>query len=154
MADETGRKVIALNRKARHNYHIVEKFEAGLVLTGGEIKSVRAGEVTLSESYVSPSNGELWLVNAHIKQYRFDPSRDYDPARKRKLLMHKHEIEKLIGRVEQKGFTIVPLQIHLKRGYAKVEIGLAKGKAAPDKRVATKERELDREAQRAMKRSS
>jgi len=144
-------KVISVNRKARFNYHIIETFEAGLVLTGPEIKSVRKGEINLAESYVSPYNGELFLVGAHIKPYAFSTDREYDPVRRRKLLMHRHELDKLVGRVEQKGLTIIPLQLHLKRGRAKIEIALARGKDAPDKRADIKDREKKLEAKRAMK---
>ncbi|MBX7139353.1 MAG: SsrA-binding protein SmpB [Oligoflexia bacterium] len=147
-------KVICLNRKARHNYHIIETFEAGLVLDGGEIKSIRLGQITLDQSYIAPYGGELFLVGAHIKPYSFSSDKEIDPTRKRKLLLHKHEMDKLIGRVEQKGFTLIPLQIHLRRGRAKVELALAKGKDAPDKRADIKDREKRREAERAMKRES
>ena len=144
-------KVIANNKKARFNYHIEETYEAGVVLTGAEIKSIRAGAISLAESYIVPDKGELFLLNAHIKPYAFDSSNRYDPVRRRKLLMHKHEIDKLRGRVEAKGYTLVPTKVYLKHGLAKVEVGLAKGKAAPDKRQTIKEREAKRDAERAMK---
>ena len=150
----TAIKIICVNKKARFNYHILEKFEAGLVLTGPEIKSIRKGEVNIEQSYITPHNGELFLVGAHIKPYQFSADPDYDPIRRRKLLMHKHEINKLAARVEQKGLTIVPLQLHFRRGYAKLEIALAKGKDAPDKRRTIKEREGKVEAARAMKNSA
>lgn len=151
--DEGGKKIVCVNRKARFNYQILETFEAGLVLTGAEIKSVRKGEISLEESYIAPRNGELWLLNAHVKGYQFSDQAEYDPVRRRKLLMHKHEINKLTSRVEQKGLTLVPLQLYLRKGRAKLELALAKGKAAPDKRQTIKEREADREARRAMRRS-
>lgn len=148
--DQEGRKVVCVNRKARFDYHILETFEAGIVLTGPEIKSIRQGGISLAESYVSPYGDELFLLGAHIKPYSFSAQADYDPVRKRKLLLNRHEIEVLRTRVERKGLTIVPLQLHLKRGRAKLEIALAKGKAAPDKRDTIKRREADREARRAM----
>lgn len=151
MAESEGVKVITVNRKARFNYHIDETYEAGIVLTGPEMKSVREGAISLAESYIVPDKGELFLLNAHIKPYKFNTSKSYDPVRKRKLLMHKYEIDRLRGRVEAKGFTLVPTRVYLKRGRAKIEVALAKGKAAPDKRQTIKEREGKREAERAMK---
>ncbi|MBX7143425.1 MAG: SsrA-binding protein SmpB [Oligoflexia bacterium] len=152
--EESNIKVIALNKKARFQYHIIEACEAGLVLTGAEIKSVRLGQVTITESYVMPWNGELFLHGAHIAPYSHSGAREYDPTRKRKLLLHKHEIEKFTGRVEAKGLTIVPLRLYLKGGRAKLEIALAKGKDAPDKRESIKSREGKREMERALKRRS
>lgn len=145
-------KVIAANRKARFDYHILETFEAGLVLTGAEIKSIRSGEITVNEAYVRPQAGELFLLNAYIKPYAHSGDREYDPRRPRKLLMHKREIEKLIRELETKGTTIVPLQVHLKNGRAKLEIALGKGKAAPDKRQDIKKREASREVARELAR--
>lgn len=146
-----GKKIIALNRKARFQYHIVEKFEAGIVLLGSEIKSLRQGHITINESYVRPQGDELVLVNAHIKEYPFSRHEAPDPLRPRKLLMHKSEIHKLRARVETKGFTIVPLSVYLVRGRAKMEIALARGKDAPDKRETVKEREAQREMSRYVK---
>lgn len=143
--------MIAANKRARFEYHIIETFEAGLVLTGAEIKSIRAGGISIAEAYVHPSNGEIYLLGAHVTPYSHSGALEYDPVRKRKLLLHKHEIEKLRGRVEEKGFTIVPLRIYLKGGHAKIEIALAKGKDAPDKRKSIKDREGKREVDRAMK---
>lgn len=148
--DQEGRKVICVNRKARFDYQILETFEAGIVLSGAEIKSIRQGGVSLAESYVYPYGDELFLQGAHIKPYAFNSQPDYDPVRKRKLLLKRHEIDMLRARVERKGLTIVPLQLHLRRGRAKLEIALARGKAAPDKRESIKRREADREARRAM----
>lgn len=145
-------KVIAVNRKARFDYHILDTFEAGLVLTGAEIKSIRAGEITVNEAYVRPQGGELFLLNAYIKPYTHSGDKEYDPRRPRKLLMHKREIEKLIRELETKGTTIVPLQVHLKDGRAKLEIALGKGKAAPDKRHDIKKREASREVARELAR--
>lgn len=145
-------KIVAKNKKARFNYEILEKFEAGLVLSGNEIKSIRLGKINLSESYVNPKKGELWLENAYINEYSHSSEKFYNPTRSRKLLMHRQEINKLTGRVEKKGLTIVTLSIYLKKGKAKLEVALARGKNAPDKRKTSKERELKREAERAMKR--
>lgn len=145
-------KVIAANRKARFDYHILDTFEAGLVLTGAEIKSIRAGEITVNEAYVRPQGGELFLLNAYIKPYSHSGDKEYDPRRPRKLLLHKREIEKLIRELETKGTTIVPLQLHLKNGRAKLEIALGKGKAAPDKRQDIKKREASREVARELAR--
>jgi SsrA-binding protein len=144
-------KIIALNKKARFNYTLVEAFEAGIVLTGAEIKSIRQGGVSINESYISPYNGELYLVNSHIKPYAFNADSKYDPVRRRKLLMHKREITQLISNVEAKGFTLVPTKIYLKKGRAKIELALAKGKDHADKRESTKQREANREAERAIK---
>lgn len=147
-----GLKVIAANRKARFDYHILDTFEAGIVLTGAEIKSIRAGEITISEAYVRPQGEELFLLNAYIKPYSHSGDREYDPRRPRKLLMHKREIVRLIHQLEAKGTTLIPLQVHLKKGRAKVEIALGKGKAAPDKRQDVKKRESEREIAREMSR--
>lgn len=143
-------KILAANRKARFDYHILDTFEAGLVLTGAEIKSMRGGEMSISEAYVRPDRGELYLLNAHIQPYTHSGDKEYDPRRPRKLLMHRKEIDRLIKELETKGTTIVPLQIHLSKGRAKVQIGLGKGKAAPDKRQDIKKREINREIARAM----
>lgn len=145
-------KIVSENRKARFNYHIVESFEAGIVLTGAEIKSIRSSGISLQESFILPKNGELLIVNAHIHPYSHAlGDKEYNPVRPRKLLMHKYEIEKLRGRVEQKGLTLIPLKLYLKNGRAKLEIALAKGKAGPDKREDIKERETKRELERALK---
>jgi SsrA-binding protein len=149
-----GQKIIAANRKARFDYHILDTFEAGLVLTGAEIKSIRAGEITISESYVRPQGGELFLLNSYIKPYTHSGDKEYDPRRARKLLMHKREIVRLSRELETKGTTIVPLQLYLKGGRAKLEIGLGKGKAAPDKRQDIKKRESQREIAREMSRKT
>ena len=147
-----GSSTIVTNKKARHDYFIEDKFEAGLVLEGWEVKSLRAGKVQLVDSYVIVKNSEAWLLGAlitplptastHIKP---------DPQRTRKLLMHRHELDKLIGAVERKGYTLVALSLYWKKGRVKVEIGLAKGKQAHDKRAASKDREWQREKQRILK---
>ncbi len=152
MAEEqSGSKLICENRKARFNYEILDTYEAGLVLTGAEIKSIRQGGISIGESYVRPENGEMVVLQMHINPYAFNPDRNYEPEHKRKLLLHKRQINELIGAVERRGLTIVPLKVYLKGGYAKMLIGLAKGKASPDKRETIKRREADREASRAMK---
>lgn len=147
-------KTIATNRKARHDYFIDETLEAGLVLTGTEIKSVRAGRVNLRDSYCVIRDGEAWLLNMHIAQY--DPAGhafQHEPRRKRKLLLHRYQINRLAAKVQAKGFTIIPLRIYLKNGRAKVEIGLARGKRKYDKREAIAKREVQREIERATRRS-
>lgn len=144
-------KIISENRKARFNYHIIESFEAGIVLTGAEIKSIRNTGVSIGESYIRPNGSELVLIGAHINPYSHAIDTSYDPVRQRKLLLHRREINKLIASTERKGMTIVPLKVYLKGGRAKVEIALAKGKDAPDKRQTIKGREANREAARAVK---
>ena len=144
-------KVIATNRKAYHNYHIGESVEAGIVLTGTEIKSVREGRVVLGDSYVRPQNGELWLVNAHIARYDAGSYMSHEPTRSRKLLLHKKQIAELASQVAEKGFTLVPTKLYIKDSLAKVEVALAKGKKLYDKREAIARREVDREIERATK---
>ena len=150
--EDNGSKLICENRKARFNYEILDTFEAGVVLTGAEIKSVRAGGISIAESYVRAENGEMVILQMHINPYQFNSLAGYEPERKRKLLLHKGEIDKLQNSIERKGLTIVPLKVYLKRGYAKVLIALAKGKASPDKRETIRRREANRDAARAMKR--
>lgn len=143
------RETIALNRRARHDYDIIETFEAGIVLTGTEIKSVRARRVDLKDAYAAVERGEVWLHNLHISPYE-PGSRDNPHSRRtRKLLLHRREINKLLGRTVEKGLTIVPLKLYLERGYAKVEIGLAKGRREYDKRQAIAAREARLEKDRA-----
>lgn len=149
--DEAAKKIVALNKKARFDYHVVETFEAGIVLTGAEIKSIRTNGISLTESYIRPYRGELFLLNAHITLYSHSGLKEYDPIRKRKLLMHRDEIDRLVGKVEQKGLTLVPLSLYLKKGKAKVELALAKGKAAPDKRQSMKDRQSKRDLERVVK---
>ena len=149
-----GIKIVTENRKARFNYHILETFEAGMVLTGAEIKSIRTSEVTINEAYVRPERGELFLLNAYFKPYSHSGDKEIDPRRPRKLLMHKREIAKLIRELETKGTTIVPLNIHLKGGRAKLQIAIGKGKSAPDKRQDIKARETQREIARELGRSN
>lgn len=149
----TETKVLATNRKAYHDYHIEETYEAGIALTGTEIKSVRAGSVNLRDSYAQVKNGELWLLNTHIAPYEPASRQNVDPYRDRKLLMHRHEIMRLQGRVQEKGYTLVPLRMYLKKNRVKVEIGLARGKRQYDKRQAISQRDAAREMERALKRT-
>jgi len=144
-------KVLARNRKAHHDYSFQDKFEAGLVLSGSEIKSIRAGQMSIKEAYVRTDGEEAWLVNAHIAPYDPASRQNHLPRRERKLLLHKKEIIKMWDQVRQKGLTIIPLQVYLKKGRAKVEIALAKGKRQYDKRQALAKKDADREIQRALK---
>lgn len=146
-----GIKVVATNRKALRDFHLDERHEAGLVLTGTEIKSIRAGRVNLSDGYAQPRDGELWLFNVHIAPY--DPSGRYghEPRRPRKLLLHRREINRLISRVQERGYTVVPIRLYLKGGLAKVEIALARGKRKYDKRQAIAKRDAQRQIDRALK---
>ena len=146
-----GSRVITVNRKAYHNYHIEESFEAGIVLKGSEIKSVRAGKVNLSDAYAKPENGELWLHNSHIASYDAASYNTHEPVRPRKLLLHRKEIDNLASKVVQKGLTLVPLKLYIKRGVAKLELGVAKGKKVYDKRESIARRDAEREAERALK---
>jgi len=144
-------KVVATNRKAFHEYFISDTFEAGLVLVGSEIKSIRAGRVSLQDGYVSFEQGEAWLANVHIAQYDPASRQNHDPKRRRKLLLHRREIDRLAGKVQEKGFTVIPTRLYLKDGRAKVEIGLAKGKRLYDKREAIAKRDSQRQVDRALK---
>jgi len=146
-----GSGVITVNRKARHDYHIQDSLEAGIVLKGSEIKSIRAGKVNLSDAYARPENGELWLYNSHIASYDAASYNTHEPTRPRKLLLHRKEINSLAGKVVQKGLTLVPLKLYIKHGVAKVELGVAKGKKVYDKREAIARRDADREVERALR---
>jgi SsrA-binding protein len=147
---EQGRRLISSNRKARHDYHILDTVEAGLVLTGTEVKSLRAGRATLIDGYVHLERGEAWLENVHIPEYVGGTWTNHTPRRRRKLLMHKVEILKWQSKIKESGLTVVPLQMYFSDGKAKIEIGLAKGKKEYDKRHALRERQDRREAERAM----
>lgn len=149
--NQSNDRTITVNRKAFHDYEILEKYEAGLVLTGTEIKSVRGGRADLRDAYARPQNGELWLVNAHIAPY--DPASVYnhDPRRPRKLLLHRRQIVELNAAVAQRGLTVVGLRIYIRNHVAKVELGLARGKRQYDKRQTMIERELDMDARRAVR---
>ncbi len=145
-------KTVVTNRKAYHNYHIGESVEAGIVLTGTEIKSIRAGRVSLGDAYVKPEGGELWLLNAHIARYEAGSYMSHEPTRPRKLLLHRKQIDSLAGNIQEKGLTLVPLKLYIKDSIAKLEIALAKGKKMYDKREAIARRQTDREIGRAIKR--
>ncbi len=147
---EDGIKVVATNRKARHDYHIGDKLEVGLVLTGTEIKSIRAGRTSLQEAYVTHRDGEMWVIGMHIAAYEPASRENHNPTRPRKLLMHRREINRWTDSVQQKGHTIIPLRLYLKRGRAKLEIGLAKGKRQYDKRQDIAKRDAQRRIDRAL----
>ena len=144
-------KVVATNRKVYFNYHIGETIEAGIALTGSEIKSIRDGRISLGDAYVRPENGELWLVNAHIARYDASGVSSHEPTRPRKLLLHRKEIALLASRINEKGLTLVATRVYIKNGRAKVEVALGKGKKLYDKREAIARRETDREIERATK---
>jgi SsrA-binding protein len=145
----SGRKVVATNRRARHDYDVLETIECGIVLTGSEIKSVRAGQIQLKDAYAEIRGGEVWLSSAHIAPYKFAHLGGHEPERPRKLLLHRREIERLIGKVNEAGLTLIPLSVYLSEGLAKVELALAKGRRTIDKRQRIKEREQQREMDRA-----
>ena len=144
-------KTVATNRKAYHNYHIGDSVEAGIALTGTEIKSIRNGRVSLGDAYVRPEGGELWLLNAHIARYEAGSYMSHEPKRPRKLLLHRKQIDNLTSQIAEKGLTLVPLKIYIKNSIAKVEVALAKGKKLYDKREAITRREIERELGRATK---
>ena len=146
-----GIKIASENRKARHDYHIHETFEAGIVLTGTEVKSLRAGKANLKDSYARIENGEVFLLQMHISPYDQGNRFNHEPLRPRKLLLHRREINKLSSRVAERGWTLVPLRIYLKNNRAKVELGLVRGKKLYDKRDAIARRDADRDLQRAVK---
>ncbi len=146
-----GGQTAILNRKARHDYFIEATFEAGLVLTGSEVKSLRDGKAQLKDSHARLVKGEVWLHNAHISEYGPAAQFGHDPTRPRKLLLHRLEIDRLAGKIKERGFALIPLRIYFKNGRAKVELGLARGKKQHDKRESIKERESAREGDRAMK---
>lgn len=146
-----GVKIIASNRKARHEYFVEETIEAGLALTGTEIKSIRAGRVNLQDSFAQIRDGEVWLVGAHIAPYSHGNRENHEPRRERKLLLHRREIGKLTGKVTERGWTLVPLSLYLRNGRAKIELALVRGKKQYDKRDSIAKRDYDREMQRAVK---
>jgi SsrA-binding protein len=150
MARESGRKLIAQNKKARHDYHIEDVYEAGLVLQGTEVKSLRAGRASLVDAYAHIKDGEAWLEGVHIPEYDQGSWTNHEPRRPRKLLLHRDEIAKLIGKTKESGLTIVPLALYFKDGKAKVEIALARGKRAYDKRQTLAARDAAREIDRAV----
>jgi SsrA-binding protein len=144
-----GRKLIASNRKARHEYQVLDVFEAGIALTGPEVKSIRAGKVSFQDAYAAIDRGELWLHSLHISPYEQAGRWNADPLRSRKLLMHREEIRKLVGKVEEKGLTLIPLDLHFRGGRVKVDLALARGKNLHDKRDTIRARDMEREARRA-----
>jgi SsrA-binding protein len=146
------KKIICVNKKASHSYFIENRYEAGLVLQGTEVKALRTGKANLKESYAKVKHNEIFLYNCHISPYSHGHQLNHDPIRPRKLLFHKREIKKLIGKVAERGYTLVPLKLYFSRGIAKIEIGLAKGKKLHDKRHSMKERDDQREMERAFKR--
>jgi SsrA-binding protein len=150
--DASGRKTVAVNRKARFNYEIGEGLEAGIALTGTEVKSLRESRANIAESYVAPEKGEIWLINANIPEYKQASRFNHEPRRPRKLLLHKRQIGRLMGAVEREGMTIVPLKLYFnERGRAKVEIALARGKKLHDKRETEKARDWQREKGRLLR---
>ena len=149
-----GLKIISNNRKARFNYFFNEFYEAGIVLTGSEVKSLREGKVNISEAYAFDDNGEIYLVNSHIPLYKESSYNNHDPKRNRKLLFNKREINKLIGRINREGFTLIPTKLYFKKGKAKIEIAVAKGKKHYDKRHTKKTRDWNREKARYFRKTS
>ena len=148
---ETGEKTIATNRKAFHDYFILEKIEAGISLLGTEVKAIREGRLNLKDSYAMVEEGETFLHHCHISPYSHGNRENHDPTRSRKLLLHQREIRRLIGKTQEKGLTLVPLRVYLKRGRVKIELGVARGKKLVDKRETERIKEADREAKAAMK---
>jgi SsrA-binding protein len=148
-SQEDGDSTIATNRRARHEYEILETVEAGLVLRGTEVKSLRAGQVTFKDSYATVRNGEAWLLGCHISPYSHGTDANHDPERDRKLLLRKREIARLSGKVAERGLTLIPLRLYFKQGRAKLELALGRGKKLHDKRSALREREVRREMDRA-----
>ncbi len=145
-------KVVTTNRRARHDYEIIDRFEAGMVLLGSEVKSLRQGNANLKDSFAYVKDGEVWLVGAYIAPYSFSRGGGHDPERPRKLLLHRREIDRIAGKLAEQGLTLVPLSIYFKDGKAKVELGLARGRRTVDKRRALREREQRREMERALRR--
>ena len=148
--DQTGFKLVSDNRKAYHDYFVLDRIEAGLVLSGTEVKSAREGKVQLREAYADIVNGEAWLLNAHFSPYSHGNIWNHDPTKKRKLLLHRKEIDKLTGKAIEKGLTLIPLKMYLKHGLLKCELGVCRGKKFHDKREAVAEREQERDARREM----
>ena len=151
---KSGLKIISNNRKARFNYFFKEFFEAGIVLRSSEIKSIRSGKVSISDSYAYDHNGEIFLVNSHIGSYKESSYYDHEPLRNRKLLLNKKEINKLIGRINREGFTLIPTKLYFKKGKAKIEIAVAKGKKEYDKRQSKKTRDWNRDKARIFRKTS
>jgi SsrA-binding protein len=146
-----GVKLVAENRKARHDYELLDRFEAGLVLQGTEVKSAREGRVNLKDSYASAQDGELFLLQCHISPYSHATYDNHDPLRPRKLLLHRRELQRLIGKITERGLTLIPTRVYFRRGRLKVELALARGKRTHDRRAAARARDLDREVKAALK---
>jgi SsrA-binding protein len=153
MVKERGRKVIAQNRKARHDWSVLDTYEAGIVLAGTEVKSLRQGKAQLVDAFATVDDGEVWLRNVHIPEYTEGTWTNHEPRRSRKLLLHRHEIERLVGKIKESGLSLVPLQMYFNDGKAKVELALARGKKAHDKRRDIAERDMQREIDRAIGRA-
>lgn len=147
----SGDRVVAKNRRARHEYHVLQTWEAGLVLQGTEVKSLRDGKANLADAYARMEGGELWLYNMHVSPYEAGNRFNHDPLRRRKLLMHRSELRRLVGEVEQKGLTLVPLDVHFSGGLAKVDLALVRGKKLHDKRDTLRERAVARDMERGFK---
>ncbi|MFQ5798517.1 MAG: SsrA-binding protein SmpB [Bacteroidota bacterium] len=152
MTDPVDEKVVVTNRKARHEYSILDTFETGIALKGTEVKSLRQGKGNLQDSYAVIQRGEVWLVGMHIGPYEHGNINNHEPRRERKLLLHKREIRRLIGNVSEKGKTLIPLRVYFRSGIAKVELGIARGKKSYDKRESIKKREIERELERQYRR--
>lgn len=150
-AVDSNERIVADNRKAFHDFHILETFEAGVVLQGTEVKAIREARINLRDSFARVENGEVFLYNVHIQPYSHRGYADHEPTRRRKLLLHRQEIRKLIGKTVEKGMTLVPVRVYFKKGKVKVALGLAKGKQAHDKRETIRRREIDRETRAAVK---
>ncbi len=145
-----GERTVVANRRARHDYHLEETYEAGLQLLGSEVKSLRAGRASLQDAYAKVRGGEVWLVNMHIAPYEQAGPFNHDPLRPRKLLLHRSEIRRLVGKVKERGYTLIPLRVYFRRGLAKVELALARGKKQYDKRADIRKREAQRQIARAL----
>ena len=150
-AREAAKRVVAENRKARHDYEVLDTWEAGVALLGTEVKAIREGRINLRDSYARVENGEVWLLNVHISPYSHRGYADHAELRHRKLLLHRHEIRKLVGQTAERGLTLVPLELYFNKGRVKVLLALARGKKTHDKREAIKQRETDRETRAAVK---
>ena len=146
-----GTKLIAKNKKARFDYEISDRFEAGMVLTGSEVKSLRMGKANLTDSFAKINNGEVWLMSCHISPYPFSSYNNHEPLRPRKLLLHKREIQRLAGKINEQGYSLIPLALYFKEGKVKVDLALARGKKKHDKRESIKRRDQEREIERALK---
>ena len=143
-------KILSDNRHAGHNYHLLERFEAGIALTGTEVKAAKSGKIQLKEAFAEIQGNEAWLLNAHISQYSHGNRENHEPTRRRKLLLHREEIDKLLGKTREKGLTLIPTKMYMKNGRVKVEFAVAKGKKFHDKREAARQREMEAEARAAI----